>query len=314
MQQLTPPLNRSIAFGSVVPKPWLTMYDLPSEDPEEPGLPDEYHDLQPDFLSSALWLRQYDPKQRFTGTDLNLYYDQNHPQWYKRPDWFLAVGVTRLYDGHDLRLSYVVWDEQVSPAVVVESLSPGTEREDLGPFYCETDAIVEGEPQELEVCDEDGEDSAGDEGISDRIDGGSASLPLKGTPSPKAKPPKKWEVYETILKVPHYVVFSRYTNRVRYFRLIQGRYEEQRLDTDNPRLWLGDLEIGLGLWSGTYKGANRAWLRWFGEDGEWLLTESEREARRADEAEAALAEERRFRQRLLEQLRQKGIDLDLDEL
>jgi hypothetical protein len=23
-----------------------TIYDLPSEDPEEPGLPDEYHDLQ----------------------------------------------------------------------------------------------------------------------------------------------------------------------------------------------------------------------------------------------------------------------------
>ena len=24
-----------------------TMYDLPSEDPEEPGLPDEFHDYQP---------------------------------------------------------------------------------------------------------------------------------------------------------------------------------------------------------------------------------------------------------------------------
>jgi preprotein translocase subunit SecB len=24
-----------------------TMYDLKSEDPEEPGLPDEFHDLQP---------------------------------------------------------------------------------------------------------------------------------------------------------------------------------------------------------------------------------------------------------------------------
>jgi hypothetical protein len=28
-----------------------TMYDLPSEDPEEPGLPDEFHDLQPQLLS-----------------------------------------------------------------------------------------------------------------------------------------------------------------------------------------------------------------------------------------------------------------------
>ena len=27
-----------------------TMYDLPSEDPEEPGLPDEFHLLQPQLL------------------------------------------------------------------------------------------------------------------------------------------------------------------------------------------------------------------------------------------------------------------------
>ena len=27
-----------------------TMYDLKSEDPEEPGLPDEFHDLQPELL------------------------------------------------------------------------------------------------------------------------------------------------------------------------------------------------------------------------------------------------------------------------
>jgi len=26
-----------------------TMYDLPSEDPEEPGLPDEFHLLQPEL-------------------------------------------------------------------------------------------------------------------------------------------------------------------------------------------------------------------------------------------------------------------------
>lgn len=30
------------------------MYDLPSEDPEESGLPDEFHDLQPQLLSRSL--------------------------------------------------------------------------------------------------------------------------------------------------------------------------------------------------------------------------------------------------------------------
>lgn len=31
-----------------------TMYDLPSESPAEPGLPDEFHDHQPDLLSVTL--------------------------------------------------------------------------------------------------------------------------------------------------------------------------------------------------------------------------------------------------------------------
>jgi Uma2 family endonuclease len=43
-----------------------------------------------------------------------------------------VVGVPRPYDGHDLRLSYVIWQEGVSPTIVVELLSPGTENQDLG--------------------------------------------------------------------------------------------------------------------------------------------------------------------------------------
>ena len=109
-----------------------TMYDLPSEDPEEPGLPDEFHDLQPQLLSATLRLTKVAQDQIFTGTDLNLYYDVDHPLWHKRPDWFAALNVPRLYDGSDLRLSYVVWQEGVSPSVIVELLSPGTEKEDLG--------------------------------------------------------------------------------------------------------------------------------------------------------------------------------------
>ncbi len=109
-----------------------TMYDLPSEDPEGPGLPDEFHDLQPQLLSETFRLSRYTADQIFTGTDLNLYYHIRHPLWYKRPDWFGVVGVPRLYDGGNMRLSYVIWQEGISPFVVVELLSPGTEKEDLG--------------------------------------------------------------------------------------------------------------------------------------------------------------------------------------
>ncbi|MDX2232740.1 MAG: Uma2 family endonuclease [Leptolyngbyaceae cyanobacterium bins.349] len=120
------------ALGTAAPETLPTMYDLPSEDPEEPGLPDEFHDLQPHLLSATVQLSGYAPNQIFTGTDMNVYYDIRHPLWHKRPDWFLVLGVPRLYDKTDLRLSYVVWQERVSPTVIVELLSPGTEDEDMG--------------------------------------------------------------------------------------------------------------------------------------------------------------------------------------
>jgi Uma2 family endonuclease len=126
---------------SVVPfqKDWPTMYDLPSEDPEGPGLPDEFHLFQPQLLSETLRLPMVSADQVFTGSDLNLYYDPNNKLWHKRPDWFAVAGVPRFYDGHDLRLSYVVWDEQVHPFIIVELLSPKTAKSDLGEDEAEPD-------------------------------------------------------------------------------------------------------------------------------------------------------------------------------
>ena len=69
-----------------------------------------------------------------------------------------------------------MWQELVSPFVVVELLSPGTEAEDLG----------------------------------------------QTKPSPEA-PPSKWQVYEQILRVPYYIVFSRYTNQIQAFIYSQAR-------------------------------------------------------------------------------------------
>lgn len=109
-----------------------TMYDLPSEDPEEPGLPDEFHDFQPKLLRETCKPETYPNSEIFIAADINLYYDARHPQWYKRPDWFLALGVEAADRQEDLRWSYVIWQESVSPFLVVELLSPGTEDEDLG--------------------------------------------------------------------------------------------------------------------------------------------------------------------------------------
>lgn len=124
MYQSNPPLS---------PRETLpTMYDLSSENPEDSGLPDEFHDLQPELLRQTFRPPNYSSEEIFTGSDLNLYYDSRHLQWYKRPDWFGVLGVSRLYEERDLRLSYVIWQESVNPFVVIELLSPGTEQEDLG--------------------------------------------------------------------------------------------------------------------------------------------------------------------------------------
>ena len=115
-------------LGSPLP----TMYDLPSEDPEEPGLPDEFHSFQPQLLRETCQPPHYPLDHLFIGTDLNLYYDSRYPLWHKRPDWFMVLGVPRSSQQQDLRWSYVVWDEGMAPFLVVELLSPGTEAEDLG--------------------------------------------------------------------------------------------------------------------------------------------------------------------------------------
>lgn len=225
-----------------------TMYDLPSENPEEPGLPDEFHALQPQLLSRTLRLIDYPPSRLFVGSDLSLYYDVKNPLWHKRPDWFLVLDVPRLYEGTDLRSSYVVWQEGVNPFLVVELLSPGTEKEDLG---------------ELAVSEE--------EKISE-LD----STESNGQPT-KEIPPKKWDVYERILRVPYYVVFSRYNDRLRAFKLNGGRYREQTIDTEKPQFWIPELKLGLGIWQGEFDGINRSWLRWYDGEGNWLQTEAERE-------------------------------------
>ena len=201
-----------------------TMYDLPSEFPEERGLLDEFHDLQPQLLSRTLRLQDYAAENRFTGSDLNLYYDVHHPLWHKRPDWFLALDVPRLYDGHDQRRSYVVWQEGQAPTVVVEFLSPRTEREDLGRFYKDSDQIPDDSGSELLLQDDND------------------------------CPPSKVEVYEQYLRIPHYIVYSRYTQHLRYFKLIGRRYQEQPVQDGPPVLWLDALKIGLGLWEGNIEG------------------------------------------------------------
>jgi Uma2 family endonuclease len=224
-----------------------TMYDLPSENAEEMGLPDKFHDLQPRLLSETCLPATED---FFIGIDLNLYYDVKHTGWYKRPDWFLVLGTSDSKFQSELRLSYVVWQEGLTPFLMVELLSPGTESEDLG--------------QTLRVV---------------------------------GKPPTKWQVYEQILRVPYYAIFDRYSNQFRMFCLQGIQYVE--LAISGQGFWFDVLELGLGVWSGVYKGVEGQWLCWYDAAGNWVLSEGDRILKAEQRADLLAAK-----------LRELGVDVD----
>jgi len=208
---------------------------------EDQGLPDEFHLLQPRLLTDTFSPPNYPPDQVFVASDLNLYYDTRNPLWYKRPDWFAVVGVSRLFDQRELRLSYVMWQEIIAPLVMVELLSPKTEKEDLGRTLREVN-----------------------------------------------QPPTKWEVYERIVRVPYYIIFDRYTDKLQAFQLVADRYEE--IDVSSGKIWMPGIELGLGLWQGSFEGIERLWLRWYDSTGNWVLTPVEKERKRGDKLAAKLRE------------------------
>lgn len=248
-----------------------TMYDLPSEDPEESGLPDEFHPTQAQLLSGTFKSPVVPAANIFMGTDINLYYDSRHPQWYKRPDWFVALGVAHSATVEEMRWSYVVWQESVPPFLVVELLSEGTEEEDLG--------------QTLRVV---------------------------------GKAPTKWQVYEQVLRVPYYVLFDRVKQELQAFKLTGSRYEA--LSLQDERLWLDEVQLGVGVWEGCYQGTQGKWLRWFDSVNDWVPTtqetveaersRAEQERSRAEYVESELEKEQLRSQRLMEKLRSMGIDPD----
>lgn len=163
------------------------MDDLPSELPEEPGLLDEFHDLPPQRLRHRLKLAADSREHWFTGTDLKVYYDPDSGRWHQCPDGFVALNVPHLYESEDLRLSDVVWQEQQSPPVGIEFLSPKTARKDFGRFDPESDRVIDPRADECPP-------------------------PLV----PTTTPPNKVEVYERDLGGPHDIVYSRSTQRLRY--------------------------------------------------------------------------------------------------
>ncbi len=220
-----------------------SMYDLPSEDPQEPGLADEFHYYQPHLLSETFYPPDWARDQVFAVGDMNLYFDLQHTLWHKRPDWFAVLGVPNLYEHKDLRLSYVLWQEGVVPSVVVELLSPSTAKEDLG------------------------------------------QSPVRDA----SEPPSKWQVYESILRIPYYVLYDHYQEKLQIFQHDGKRYQSLPKTGTEQRIWLPEINLGLGVWQGEYRDTINCttWVRWLDAQGAWLLTPFERERARVAQVKQA---------------------------
>jgi Putative restriction endonuclease len=132
------------------------------------------------------------------------------------------------------------------------------------------------------------------------------------------KPPTKWQVYEQVLEVPYYAVFDRYSKQFRMFCWQAGQYVEATISGQG--FWFQEIELGLGVWVGSYQGMEGEWLRWYDQGGEWISTyqESElqanqradREQERADRERQRANEADRRAELLSAKLRELGIDLD----
>jgi Uma2 family endonuclease len=109
--------------------------------PEKDGVPvrNSLEPWQSSLLSDTLEpvLRKRNPDgDYFIGQDCGIYWEKSDPPALgcKAPDWYLVIDVPRLLGGQ-IRRSYVLWQEMVSPFMLLEYASDsGAEERDATPM------------------------------------------------------------------------------------------------------------------------------------------------------------------------------------
>jgi Uma2 family endonuclease len=126
----------SIAETNVLEAGLPTHLDLPHTD--DKPVEGTYQPFQAWLLTSSLTpvLDQLHPDGRYyIGADQGIYWRITQPpeRGCRAPDWYYVPNVPRLLDGM-LRLSYVLWQEKVSPRIVIEFVyGTGAEEHDDTP-------------------------------------------------------------------------------------------------------------------------------------------------------------------------------------
>lgn len=115
----------------------------------------------------------------------------------------------------------------------------------------------------------------------------------------------KFWVYEQAIRVPFYAIYEVRLARVEVYELIAGSYQ---LISANERghFPISHLNVELGIWQGQYQNTELPWLRWWDNQGNLLLTGSERAELESQRAE----QEHQRAERLAAQLRALGVEPD----
>jgi len=137
------PDHRHLPAGENDPGKPLAQGPIPDHTllPDKDGtfVRNSYEPAQSHLLSETLRpiLRDLHPERDyFIGEDCGIYWRLTDPleRGVKAPDWFLVRGVPGLLAGQ-MRRSYVLWQEFIPPAVILEYVSgDGAEERDATPF------------------------------------------------------------------------------------------------------------------------------------------------------------------------------------
>lgn len=93
------------------------------------------------------------------------------------------------------------------------------------------------------------------------------------------------------------------------YKLIDGAYQ---LQIGEP-FWMPEIGLGIGRVQGVFSGIAQEQLAWYDQQGDRYLTaeeRSEQERQRAEQERQRAEQERQERQRLIDRLRARGIDLE----
>jgi len=127
-----------------------------------------------------------------------------------------------------------------------------------------------------------------------------------GELSVRSTPPYgKFYFYERILQVPTYVTYDPYELSLEVRCLQHGRYTLQEADAQG-RVWIPELDLFLGMWSGERLRQTMNWLRWWDGTGNLLLWSAEQAEQERQRAE----QERQRAEALAAKLRELRVDPD----